>query len=262
MDFGVLERIDLFPIKSLDGVSVDTAKVLSSGALQHDREWAIVDAAGKIVNGKRTAQIQQLRATFDLESQLVRIATPRQAAQDFHLLGDRAGLEQFLSDHFGFAVSLIQNQETGFPDDLDSPGPTVISTATLAAVSQWYPGTDVAEMRRRFRTNLELTGIAAFDEDQLFDQADRPRRFRIGQVQFEGINPCQRCIVPTRDSQSGQPTAEFQKTFLRARSASLPATVNRDRFNHFYRLAVNTRIPPHQAVQRLDRGDSCESITV
>lgn len=257
MEFGILGRIDLFPIKSLDGVTVESARILPSGALQHDREFAIVDAAGKIVNAKRTAQIQQLRATFDLANQRVRIAAPEQATQAFHLWGDRAAFEQFLSDYFGFAVSLIQNQETGFPDDLESPGPTIISTATLAAVSQWYPGTDVAEMRRRFRTNLELTGIPAFGEDQLFDQADRSRRFRIGPVQFEGINPCQRCVVPTRDSQSGEATPEFQKTFLRERSASLPAGVNRDRFNHFYRLAVNTRIPPDQSVWRLDRGESC-----
>jgi uncharacterized protein len=83
--------------------------------------------------------------------------------------------------------------------------------------------------------------------------------FTIGSVQFEGINPCQRCIVPTRDALTADPTPQFQKTFLAERAASLPIGVNRDRFNHFYRLAVNTRIPPSEAGKQLHLAERCQS---
>jgi uncharacterized protein len=252
-----LDRITLFPIKSLDGVDVPSAIVLPSGALQGDREFALIDAAGKIVNAKRTGSIQRLRSIFDRAARTIHIGiqTP---TDSFHLDADRPRLERWLSDYCGDLVTLIQNTDTGFPDDLASPGPTIVSTASLAAVSQWYPGTTADDMRRRFRTNLELTDVPAFWEDQLFDQAEIPRLFTIGSVQFAGINPCQRCIVPTRDALTADPTPQFQKTFLTERAASLPIGVNRDRFNHFYRLAVNTRIPIGEAGKSLNLGEICE----
>jgi uncharacterized protein len=254
-----LDRITLFPIKSLDGVDVPSAMIRPSGSLQGDREFALIDADGKIVNAKRTGSIQRLRSTFDLAARTIHIGlqTP---TDSFHLDVDRPALQRWLSDYFGYPVTLIQNTETGFPDDLASPGPTIVSTASLQAVSQWYPGTDAAEMRRRFRTNLELAAVPAFWEDQLFDQADTPRLFTIGAVQFQGINPCQRCIVPTRDALTADPTPQFQKTFLVERSASLPPAINRDRFNHFYRLAVNTRIPPSEAGKQLHLAERCGTI--
>ncbi|NJN48590.1 MAG: MOSC domain-containing protein [Alkalinema sp. RL_2_19] len=252
-----LDRIILFPIKSFDGVEVVSATVLPSGALQHDREFAIIDADQKIVNAKRTSKIQRLRSQFDLADRTIRIRQPQEQATTFHLDDDRARLANWLSDYFGFPVTLMQNTDTGFPDDLVSPGPTIISTASLETVSQWYPGTTAAEMRRRFRCNLELTGVPAFWEDQLFGDAEQPKPFTIGSVQFHGINPCQRCIVPTRDAQSAAPTERFQPIFQQQRAVTLPATVNRDRFNHFYRLAVNTKIPASEANKQLHQQESC-----
>ena len=72
-----LTQIIIYPIKSLDGKIVDRAKISPGGALKFDRRWAIVDERGKIVNAKRTAEIQQLRSKYDfvtisdLEQQLL-----------------------------------------------------------------------------------------------------------------------------------------------------------------------------------------------
>ena len=57
-----LARILIYPIKSLDGVAVTQATVLKSGALQSDREFAIVDEHGRFVNGKRNAKVHGLRS--------------------------------------------------------------------------------------------------------------------------------------------------------------------------------------------------------
>ena len=38
-----ITRIVLYPIKSLDGISVGEARVSSQGALENDRRYAIVD---------------------------------------------------------------------------------------------------------------------------------------------------------------------------------------------------------------------------
>jgi len=258
-----LARIDLYPIKSLDGVTVTTATVLKSGALQHDRAWALVDQSGQWVNGKRFASIHQVRSRFADDCQHVSIWTddPAQAVA-FHLFTDQAALADWFSDYLQQPVQLQHNPESGFPDDTASPGPTVVSTATLQTVADWY-GLSLTETRRRFRTNLEIDGVPAFWEDQLFSESGAPVSFQIGTVMFWGINPCQRCVVPTRDSQTGAATPGFQKTFIPQRAAALPAGVARSRFNHFFRLAVNTQLAPDapRTPLTLTVGDAVNRVT-
>ncbi len=242
-----LSKILLYPIKSLDGVEVPEATVLPSGALRGDREWAIADLQGKFVNGKRTPLVHGLRTQFDLDTQTVTIAVQTTGkSEQFGLERDRAGLETWLGEYFSFPVQMLRNTEMGFPDDPQSPGPTVISTATLETVSQWFPGMDVAGARSRFRTNLEIADCPAFWEDHLFGLAGTARTFQVGHVEFLGVNPCQRCIVPTRDATTGEPIANFQKVFGAKRRETLPEGVDPARFKqwftHFYRLAVNTRL--------------------
>lgn len=249
-----LARIDLYPFKSLDGITVQSANILASGALEHDREYACFDRQGKVVNGKRYAQIHQLRSQFSTNYQTLTLQAPKTDPQSFHIEQERDALEAWLSEFFQIEIQVQQNAVLGFPDDTDSPGPTLISTATLEAVADWYDDLTVTELRRRLRTNLEIGGVPAFWEDQLFADADHLVQLQIGSVVLEGVNPCQRCIVPTRDSQSGVATPKFQKTFLQNRKQTLPNWVNPARFNHFYRLAVNTRIPPSQS-SVLTQGD-------
>lgn len=255
-----LTQIVIYPIKSLDGKVVDTARISPGGALKFDRRWAIVDANGKVVNGKRTAKIQQIRSRFDfVESEnrlVVNISTTDDSnVQVFCLTNELDKLANWLSEFFGFPVSLIENEIVGFPDDLEAYGPTIISTATLLAICEWFPDLDLAEARRRFRTNLELSDVPAFWEDRLFSARGAVVNFQLGNVKFQGINPCQRCIVPTRNSLTGNVTAKFQQMFSQRRQQTVSAGTNLSRFNHFYRLAVNTQIPDGEADKSLNVGD-------
>ncbi len=255
-----LTQIIIYPIKSLDGKVVDKAQISAGGALEFDRRWAIVDASGKVVNAKRTAKIQQIRSRFDfVESEnrfLVSLSiTDNPSFQVFCLATELDGIASWLSEFFGFPVSLIENAIVGFPDDLDAYGPTIISTATLLEICKWFPNLDLAEVRRRFRTNLELNDVPAFWEDRLFSSSSEVVNFHLGNIQFQGINPCQRCIVPTRNSLTGNVTAKFQQMFSQRRQQTVSAGTNLSRFNHFYRLAVNTQIPDDEAGKFLHIGD-------
>jgi len=257
-----LAKILLYPVKSLDGVEVENARVLASAALQYDREFAIFDDQGRFVNGKRHAKIHLLRAQFALLNRTVSLQIPGGDSQKiFHLDEERQGLEATLSDFFGFAVTFRQNSLMGFPDDTDSLGPTVISTATLAEVTSWFPGLSVDEMRRRMRANIEIDGVSAFWEDQLFSEQDDLVSFRVGDVDFFGVKPCQRCIVPTRDSYLGEAYPNFQKIFASQRQATLPNWVALSPFNHFYRLSVNTHLPSSSAGKILQIGDEVNILT-
>lgn len=247
----------IYPIKSLDGVLVDRATVLASGALRGDREFAIFDPAGNFVNGKRNQRVHALRTNFELATKTVTIQVQgAEPTQTFAIEGERELLTRWLSNYFGVSVQVRQNLDLGFPDDTDSPGPTIVSTATLAAIATWYPNLTVAEVRCRFRANIEISGVPAFWEDHLFTTAETTVACQIGTVQVLGVNPCQRCIVVTRDPQTGMTLPNFQKTFVAQRQATLPEWAERSRFNHFYRLAINTRIPATEAGKAIAIGDA------
>ncbi len=256
----ILDRILIYPIKSLDGIEIPQAKILPGGSLEHDREFCIVDQAGKWVNGKRTTKIHQIRAQYTLSARLVTLSVQHETPVTFHLDYARDAISAWFSQFFGFPVSLQQDLATGFPDDPISPGPTIISTASLSAMTNWFDEMPLEELRSRFRTNLELTDTPAFWEEQLYTNTETPYPFQIGDVHLQGINPCQRCIVPTRDTRSGEGYPNFQKTFIEKRKVELPTWTPTSRFNHYYRLAVNTRISSTEVGKSLRVGDLLQSV--
>jgi uncharacterized protein len=57
----LLSRIDLYPIKSLDGVSVTQVRIKGSGALESDRIYAIVDRFNRFYRFAVNTSIPLLR---------------------------------------------------------------------------------------------------------------------------------------------------------------------------------------------------------
>jgi len=250
-----LGRILVFPIKSLDGLLVEQAVVTAGGILQNDRVYAIFDREGRVVNGKRTARIHDLRSTFDAGLHEVRLWPVGETTPVQFPLDPPAPVEKWLGEFFGFPVALKHEPIKGFPDDRDAFGPTIVSEASLREVQSWFPELTPESVRRRFRTNLEVLDTEPFGEDRLFGAPDTLKPFQIGPVNVLGHNPCQRCVVPTRDPDSGRGLADFQKKFMERRKATLPAWSDARRFNHFYRFTINTSIPPAEAGKILRVGD-------
>jgi uncharacterized protein len=269
-----LANIRLHPIKALDPVSVNEARIGPNGGLELDRAWALYSADGRWVNAKRTAAMHLIRAAYAPDIRSVTLTVPGDRrnipAMTFSFPGDTEGAAEWFSMYFEQAIQVRYSRD-GFPDDGLAPGPTIVSTASLKAVCEWFPGMDLDEARRRFRITLEIEGansagaadnaavaktLPPFWEDQLFAESDTTVvRFRIGDVAFEGSNPCARCPVPARESQTGITNEGFQKRFTDLRREQLPPWAPAERFDHFYRLATNTRVPSTEHGKLLRVGD-------
>jgi uncharacterized protein YcbX len=257
-----LAAIFLYPVKSLDPIAVPSARLLKCGGLDGDRFFALFDAAGKYVNGKRHPRVQRLRSHYDAMTRTLRLRVQDDPHErSWHVDRQRRQLEEWLGEYFGFPVTFKENPEAGFPDDTDAPGPTVISTATYLEIASWFPGLTLEQMRIRFRANLEIGGVPPFWEDRLYAEKPNRIRFQIGDVEFDGNNPCRRCAVPPRDPFTAESSpADFKTTFLRRREETLPPWAERSRFDHFYRLSVNTLVPPAEAGKTLRIGDEIRVI--
>jgi uncharacterized protein YcbX len=250
-----LARITVYPVKSLDGLDRERATFVAGGGLELDRAYALVDADGAYVNGKREQKIHRLQGQFDPETWTLELAAPDMTTETFGLPdpsepdGNTAAsseaetdaLTAWLSDYFGYDVSLRCDATGGFPDDTAASGPTVISTATIEEVASWYPDIDTEGMRRRLRANLEIDGVPPFWEDHLFADREHVVSFSVGAVTLDGVNPCQRCVVPSRDPDTGEETDGFRQRFIRRRQETMPAWSGGDWFDHSFRLMVNTR---------------------
>lgn len=253
-------RLAVHPVKSLDPEPRERVRVLDSGALAGDREYAVVDADGEYVNGKRTAAVHRLRTSVTFEGDRPAALGLRAEADDaparlrdgerFSLPADAGpggDLPALLSRYVGYEVRLRRDRERGFPDDTTDAGPTVVSTATLERVAEWT-GVSVESVRRRFRANVEVGGTEPFWEDRLY-AADSPVRFRVGDLDLLGTGPCNRCVVPLRDPDTGVETTGFRERLIEGRRDELPEWAPAERFDHFFKLAVNTRRPGTDGVE-------------
>jgi len=254
-----LANIRLHPIKSLDPAHVSEARIGPGGGLEFDRAWALYSADGQWVNGKRTAAIHLVRAVFAPDISSATLSVPGDSrkipAKTFAFPGDTIAASQWFSGFFEQPITVRHSVE-GFPDDNIANGPTIVSTATLQAVSELFDGMEVDEARQRFRTSLEIDGVPAFWEDQLFGEGERSAvRFRIGEVNFEGSNPCARCPVPPRNPRTGEIIRGFQKRLSDFRRGNLPVWTPEARFDHYYRLATNTRVAAAESGKVLRVGD-------
>jgi uncharacterized protein len=255
--------IHIYPIKSLDGIAVSQAAILASGALAGDRSFAICDQQGEFVNSKRNSGVHFIRFSFDVKTSIIGLKI--QGTQEeffFHIDRERRVIESWFSSYFGFPVKLFENLLVGFPDDLSAPGPTIISTATIAEAASWFPRVCVNEMRQRLRPNIEIGDVPPFWEDKLFAASDEVIRFQIGKVIFEGINPCQHSVIPKPNNLTQEAYLYSENILTAQKKKTMPDWVKRSHFNHLYRLSINTRVPP-QATERIVRiGDPVKIIGV
>jgi uncharacterized protein YcbX len=265
-----LARIQLHPVKSLDPIEVPEARIGPNGGLEFDRAWALYTVDGRWVNGKRAAAIHRIRAAYPPDLKSVTLSAPSDPRKMFTATlafpGDTERAAEWFSAYFEQQI-IVRYAREGFPDDGLAPGPTIISTASLRAVCEWFPELSLEEVRLRFRATLEIdadpgqAGVAhekmpAFWEDRLFAEDERNVvRFRIGDVAFEGSNPCARCPVPSRDARTGEIIPDFTRRFSDKRRATFPPWSAEVRFDHYYRLAVNTRVPSTEFGKLLRLGD-------
>jgi len=254
-----LAGIRLHPIKSLDPVSVPEARIGPNGGLELDRAWALYSLDGNWVNGKRAPAIHLIRATYKHDLSSVGLAAPEDhrgiapLRVKFPTETERAA--KWFSTYFEQSV-IVRYAREGFPDDGLAPGPTIVSTASLEAICGWFPGITLGEARERFRATLEIDGVPAFWEDQLFGPNENyVVRFKIGEVAFEGSNPCARCPVPPRNPRTGEDWLGFSKQFTEKRRATLPDWSPIERFDHYYRLSTNTRVPGTEQGKTIHIGD-------
>ncbi len=126
-----VSRITIYPIKSLDGVSLQKCMITEGGCLLHDRRYAIADANGKFINGKANPLVHSLRSAIDFEKEMISFRHHDEATwNQFDLENEKAAIDTYLSDFFKTPAKLIRNKNGRFLDILP-----------FSLLSVWAPDT-------------------------------------------------------------------------------------------------------------------------
>jgi uncharacterized protein YcbX len=264
-----VERLRVYPVKGLDGSEVETVRITDAGTVAGDREYAMCDPDADRIetgadmrtlayNGKQTGRIHDVRTAFDPDTGTLTVeskGSDERRVFDLSTDAGRAGASEWFGGFIDDSVDLRRREPPAFVDRPDA-GPSVISTATLEEVASWFEGMTVEGARRRLRANVEVGGVPAFWEDR-FVGDDAPG-FVVdgddGEIGFEGAEPCARCVVPTRDPETGDPLPEFRERFVERREATVPEWANRDAFPHFYTVMLISRVPERSRERTISVG--------
>ena len=238
MDELVLAGITVFPLKSGAGVDLDASDVEPCG-LRGDRRWMAVDGDGVCVTARERPQLVRvlarvtgtgLRLHMD-DREPLDVGYPDAGARAAQVWiwgqacraldsGDVAA--RWMSDALEKPVRLVAmddrfkrrpDQDCTRPEDevsfADCYPVLAIGRASLDDLNTRTPAP--ASMRR-FRPNFVVNGGAPYEEDGW-------RRIRIGSVEFEGVENCERCELPTVDPATGipDPRREPMRTLARYR---------------------------------------------
>ncbi|ELZ13395.1 Fe-S protein-like protein [Haloterrigena salina JCM 13891] len=244
-----LERIRIRPVASLDAISVSERTLVDRGPAW-ERRYTIVertpgsDARPAPVTAEREPRLRRLETTYDLERETVTI---RERGSDetatFHLDLDRECFASWLSEFLGYSVEIVRTDESGGPSAAVPSGPTVVSAETLETVAEWYDEIDADELCRRVQPTLVVGGAPPFWEDRLYGRADRIVPVEVGSTTLYGTAPSQLRGLSARDPETGAQTDGFRETFVERRRATLPDWATAVRFDHYFRLLSETRVP-------------------
>jgi uncharacterized protein YcbX len=227
-----LTQLFIYPIKSCAGLSVPTATLLESGLQAqgvHDREWMLVTEAGQFLTQREHPCMAVIRPRPD--GDLLRVSAP--GMSDFCVpLAWHAGAvtrtvkiwdDSVDAADCGDVAANWFTQAVGAPCRLvrfrrDVVRPTSVKwTSGVPSQTRFADGYPLlligqsslddlnARLRAagraalgmdRFRPNLVVDGLPAFEEDYL------------GALEFEmatisPVKPCARCPIPSIDQQTG-----------------------------------------------------------
>jgi uncharacterized protein YcbX len=223
-----LSEIWMYPIKSLGGIRLTSAKVVEKGLL-HDRRWMLVDEnnvfmtqrvypsmalflvsleRGTITITKRNPIASQPFVSFDINAPTSGQTIISQVWDDEVIVTEvDPTLSHWFSGHLEMTCKLVS-----FPEaNVRLVDPRYKVNNEQVSLADAYPFLIIGQSSlddlnarlkesltiNRFRPNFVFTGGEPYEEDSW-------KNFSIGKSRFVGVKPCSRCILTTVDQNTAE----------------------------------------------------------
>jgi hypothetical protein len=226
-----IRELNLYPIKGCRGIALRGATLAVTGLEVEgigDREWVVVDADGEFLSQREHPKMALIETRFAGASLRLRAPGMLQLEVPFASEGDVIDVrvwndtvaavtqgeiaDAWFTQFLGTPARLVRFDPEGeriaavkYTGKYESPYKfadafplLVTNTASLDDLNRRLK-TPVA--MNRFRANIVLEGLPAFEEDYVRD-------LRIGDVRIRPVKPCARCTVPGVDPETGEVSTE------------------------------------------------------
>lgn len=228
-----LQDIYIYPIKSLGGITVQEAEVQQTG-LQYDRRWMLTDNKYNFISQRECPPMALLQVSFGPDCLIIthkkQLFTPLAIPFDIFAkeevavriwddvcaaleVGDFA--DSWFSKALNMPVHLMYMPATAsrFVD------PDFIKNNDIVSFADAYPlmmigQASLDDLNRRlekpvamnrFRPNLVFKGGDPYFEDSI-------GTFKIADITFTAVKPCERCVITTIDQEHATKGSEPLKT--------------------------------------------------
>jgi uncharacterized protein YcbX len=219
----IVTELNIYPIKSTRGITLQQALVEPRG-IQWDRRWMLVDPDGKFITARQWPRLAMV--STELGDQQLRVSAPGSQSLSIPLADSGPGQRsvEIWRDHC--PVSEVGDQASAWfsawldtdcrlvrlsDQDVRPVDPSYGQPGDQASLADGYPLLVIGEASltelnsrldqpvsmQRFRPNLVIRTSEPFIEDQW-------RRIRVGDIEFELVKACSRCVFTTIDPETGE----------------------------------------------------------
>lgn len=237
----ILSGINIYPVKSLGGISLPKAEVTDRG-LKYDRRWMVIDSdenfitqrshpqmaliktkinGSKLILNHKTKNISPLVIPINIIVADIVYVNVWDDLVEARPVGKYA--DEWLSEALELKCRLVYMADESFR----LVNKTYASNNEIVSFADAYPflGIGLSSLNdlnlrleeklpmNRFRPNFEFSGSEPYEED-------RWKKFRIGEVIFYGVKQCSRCVVTTVDQENAEMKKEPLKTLAQYRTVN------------------------------------------
>ena len=223
----IVTEIHMYPVKSTHRIRQVEAQVEHWG-LVNDRRWMVVDETGHFLTQReepRLAQVQTWCSTTWLMLMVpgmnpLQVMVPADDAESLSVVVWKDTISAKLADpetNTWFTELLSRPCQLVYMDNpyARSADETYAQPGSVVSFADGFPLLITSEASlvdlnarmhkpvsmNRFRPNIVVTGGSAFEED-------RWKRIRVGDICFEVVKPCTRCVITTIDQETALPGTE------------------------------------------------------
>jgi MOSC domain-containing protein len=230
-----IAALNIYPVKSCRGIPLETAALGDTGLID-DRHWMMIRPSGRFVTQRELPRMALIGTAVESGGLMLSapgmspLVVPRDGAGERRAITvwkfDGSGIDcgelaaQWCSQFLGTPLRLVRFDSSlprecnpewtrgtrAVTEFADGYPVLVISRASLAELNARLPQPLPME---RFRPNLVVDGVDAYDEDRIHE-------LHSGDVTLRVVKPCTRCSITTTDQQAGavdgmEPLATLKK---------------------------------------------------
>lgn len=235
----ILSEINVYPVKSLRGISLDESEVTDRG-LKYDRRWLLVDSNGKFLTQRVLPQMSLIKTNINNHSlsfehkrkEKLKFSVPLEIYNEEHgeviIWNDKVNVvyvsreaDKWFSEALEFNCRLVQmpDESKRLVDKKYAVKNEIVSFADAypvlligqSSLNDLNSRLEIKIPMNRFRTNLVFTGGEPFDEDKM-------KSFKLNDITFFPVKPCARCVVTTVNQETGTKEKEPLETLASYRT--------------------------------------------